>query len=181
MITMDPTPRPGPRVVSIHIAPEAEGPMKSIDEVRAFAGRGLEGDRYFLKAGTYSDRPGSGREATLIESEAIEALERENDIRIDPGDARRNLVTQGAALNHLVGVDFRIGEVLLHGTRLCEPCAHLARLVGRNVVPGLVHRGGLRAVIRTDGIIRVGDPILPAEPERVGASESAFREADTGH
>src|SRR2546425_2587592 len=66
--------RPAPwhgEVVSIHIAPKAEDPMRSIQSVRAIAGRGLEGDRYFRASGTYSDRPGPAREITLIESEAI--------------------------------------------------------------------------------------------------------------
>jgi MOSC domain-containing protein YiiM len=43
--------------------------------------------------------------------------------------------------------------------RLCEPCAHLARLSHQRVLPGLVHRGGLRAQILSEGLIRSGDPI----------------------
>ena len=146
-------------IVTINIAEEAAGPMRSLPEVRAVPGKGLEGDRYFRHAGTWSDLPGSGREVTLIESEAIEALAREEGISIEPGQARRNLVTRGVAVNHLVGVEFSVGEVRLRGMRLAEPCGHLEKLTAGGVRSGLVHRGGLRAEILTEGIIRVGDPV----------------------
>ncbi len=154
-------------VVSIHIAPKREAPTQSVDSAHAIPGRGLEGDRYFRAAGTYSDRPGPGRELTLIEIEAIEALARDSGVAIEPGAARRNLVTRGAALNHLVGREFRVGDVRLRGIRLCEPCAHLEGLTRRGVLGGLVHRGGLRAQILTEGRIRVGDPIVPLEAAAV--------------
>ncbi|MEE9592746.1 MAG: MOSC domain-containing protein [Thermoplasmata archaeon] len=146
-------------IVSIHIAPAAEAEMRSLAEVRAVAGRGLEGDRYFHKTGFYSQRQGPDRQLTLIEREALDALGRDYDTQLDPGDARRNLVTQGVPLNHFVGRTFQVGEVQLRGLRLCEPCRHLAGLVHADVVPGLVHRGGLRAEILTTGIIRVGDAV----------------------
>ncbi len=154
-------------VIAIHLARTSEAPIESVSEVRAIAGQGLEGDRYFRMTGTYSNRPGRDREMTLIEAEAIEALEREQGIRIPVGDARRNLVTVGVAVNHLVGRDFWVGTVLLRGLRLCEPCAHLSKLIGTNVVPGLIHRGGLRAAIRTTGTVRVGDPIREATTEEL--------------
>ena len=150
-------------VATIHISPEAEGAMRSVRTVRAVPGRGLEGDRYFRAVGTYSDRPGAGREVTLIELEAIEAMARDSEAQIAPGDARRNVVTRGVALNHLVGREFRVGDVRLRGVRLCEPCSHLESLTRRGVLEGLVHRGGLRAQILTEGDIHVGDPIEPLE------------------
>ena len=149
-------------VVSLHLTPDREAATQSVGSVRAVPGRGLEGDRYFLGRGTYSDRPGPWREITLIEIEAIEALARENGLRIAPGDARRNVVTRGVPLNHLVDREFRVGEVRLRGVRLCEPCTHLEGLTRRGILAGLVHRGGLRAQILTDGTIRVGDRIEAA-------------------
>ncbi|HTF56642.1 MAG TPA: MOSC domain-containing protein, partial [Planctomycetota bacterium] len=115
-------------IVSIHVTEEPGGPVKSIPQVRAVAGRGLEGDRNFAAAG--SGKTKAGREVTLIEAEAIDALERDYGIKIAPGEARRNLVTRGVALNHLVGREFRIGEAVLVGRRLCEPCGHLENLTG---------------------------------------------------
>jgi MOSC domain-containing protein YiiM len=59
-------------------------------------------------------------------------------------------------------VRFRVGEVVLEGVRLCEPCAHLARLVDPRVLPELVHRAGLRATIVSAGHIRPKDLISAA-------------------
>ena len=146
-------------VVSINIAHAGGEPMESLGEARAVVGRGLEGDRYFEKQGSFSNNPGTGREVTLIESEAIDALERDYDVSLEYKDARRNIVTRGVALNHLVGKEFRVGDVAMRGVRLNEPCNHLASLTNEKVKPGLVHRGGLRAEILNDGIIRVGDAV----------------------
>ena len=148
-------------VVSIHIAPAAAKPTVSVDEVRAVPGKGLEGDRYFKGEGTYSRQPGSLRELTLIEIETIQALERDYKLELSPGDARRNIVTRGVPLNHLVGKEFSVGEVTLLGLRLNEPCNHLASLTDDKVKQGLVHRGGLRAQVLNEGIIRAGDTIQP--------------------
>jgi len=144
-------------VASIHNTPNAAAPTKSVGEVRALAGKGLEGDRYCNEAGTYSYQGGSARQVTLIEVEAIEALKRDDGIEIDPGASRRNIVTRGVALNHLVGREFKIGQVTLRGIELCEPCAHLQKLTQQGVTRGLVHRGGLNAEILTDGVIHAGD------------------------
>ncbi len=151
----------GGTVVSIHIADGRGGPTRSVAEIRAVAGMGLEGDRHFGRAAA---EPGQGREVTLIELEAIEAMERDYGVKLEPGDARRNIVTRGVSLNHLVGRDFRVGEVTLRGVRLNEPCAHLASLTHEKVLKGLVHRGGLRAQILTEGMIRPGDPVGAVMP-----------------
>lgn len=149
------------KVVSIHIATTASGPMVGVREVRVIAEKGLEGDRYFKREGTFSKKHGADREVTLIELEAVEGLKRDYGVELNPGDSRRNIVTRGVALNHLIGADFKIGEVTLRGIRLCEPCLHLEKLTVRGVLSGLVHRGGLRAQILTDGVIRVQDTVGP--------------------
>jgi MOSC domain-containing protein YiiM len=146
-------------VVSIYIAREAAAPMESKEEVKAIAGKGLEGDRYSEGTGAWSKNPDVSREITLIEIEAIEALEREKKIAIAPGAARRNIVTRGVALNHLVGREFQVGAVRLRGTKLCEPCAYLEGLTEKGVLAGLIHRGGLRTEIVTGGTIRVKDAV----------------------
>ena len=98
---------------------------------------------------------------TLIESEAIEALKRDYGVEIAAALARRNLVTRGVALNHLIERQFTVGAVTLRGTRLCDPCAHLEKLSRKGALRGLIHRGGLRAEIITGGVIRIGDTITP--------------------
>jgi len=157
-------------VVSIHIATEASAPMHAVTEVRAVPGRGLEGDRYFLGTGHYSVRPSQGgREVTLIETESIEALWRgvvnasgeRLGIKFSAADSRRNIATSGVPLNHLVDRDFWVGAVRMRGARLCEPCPYLERLTHAGVMAGLVHRGGLRASILSEGVIRAGDVVRP--------------------
>jgi MOSC domain-containing protein YiiM len=150
------------KVISINIADAAEAPMQSVNEARAVPGRGLEGDRYFNGTGTFS-KPSPDRELTLIEAEAVEAMKRELDVDYGLGESRRNIVTRGAPLNHLVGKEFWIGEVKARGLRLCEPCKHLQRLSHEKVLPGLVHRGGLRAQILSEGTIRVGEVVREFE------------------
>ena len=133
--------------------------MQSVATAKGQRGQGLEGDRYSKGLGTFSDQPGTGREITLIEIEAIQALERDYGVELEAKLTRRNLVTRGIALNHLVNREFKVGEVILRGTRLCEPCSHIEKLTRKGVVRGLVHRGGLRADIITGGTLRVGDSI----------------------
>jgi MOSC domain-containing protein YiiM len=147
------------KIVSIHIALSAAAPTKLVGEARAVAGKGLEGDRYFIGSGTYSKPGATSAKVTLIEIEAIEALKRDYGIELAPGESRRNIATRGVALNHLVGREFKIGAVVLRGTHLCEPCAHLQKLTRQGVMRGLVHRGGLNAEILTGGVIRVGDTV----------------------
>src|SRR5262245_37664505 len=146
---------------SIHITGTKAAALQSVPEVQAIVGRGLEGDRYCLKEGTYSVKEGPDREVTLIEIEAVEALAREASIELQPGQARRNLVTRGVPLNHLVGREFSVGEVILRGIRLCEPCGHLEKLTTQGVQEGLCHRGGLRAQVLQGGRLRPGDPTTP--------------------
>jgi len=149
-------------VVSIHISPAAGQPMETVPEARAVAGRGLEGDRYALGIGYYSKTPGpGGRELTLIETETLEALGALG-IKLSAAESRRNVATSGVPLNHLVGREFQVGTVRMLGTRLCEPCKYLDGLTQAGAMTALLHRGGLRARILTDGLIRVGDTIKPA-------------------
>ena len=149
-------------VISINIAANAEALMQTVSEARAIPGRGLEGDRYYDHKGTFS-KPQPDRELTLIEAEAIEGMNRELNIDYGLSDSRRNVVTRGVPLNHLVSKEFWIGEVKARGLRLCEPCSHLQRLSHEKVLPGLVHRGGLRAQILTEGLIRVGETVKESE------------------
>jgi MOSC domain-containing protein YiiM len=149
------------QVVSIQIASEAGGNMIHRDEINAIAGKGLEGDRYFKETGKFSDRPGPARQVSLIEYESVEAMNQEQQLELNLADTRRNIITQGVPLNHLINKQFAVGEVLLKGVKLCEPCTYLESLTRRGVKNGLIHRGGLRAEILKGGIIRVGDRIRP--------------------
>src|ERR1700690_205011 len=150
--------KPG-SVLSIQIAPNGKDKLRNIEQVKAIEGMGLEGDRYYNRTGTYSDKHDESREATFIESEALDALAKDYNIELDGTESRRNISTRGVALNHLVGKEFKVGEAIFRGVRLCEPCTHLEEVSGKPARKGLIHRGGLRAQIVKSGLIRVGDEI----------------------
>lgn len=149
------------QLIGIFIAPSKGKELHAVERAEAVAGRGLTGDRYFLKEGTYSAKDGPDREITLIEIEALDGLAREYQITLPPNQSRRNLLTRGVPLNHLVGKTFAIGGVVLRGIRLCEPCGHLEKLTCKGVEKGLLHRGGLRAQVVSGGMLEIGAPIAP--------------------
>ena len=142
----------------IALAAEAEGLMRAVSSAEAVEGRGLLGDRYERKAGTFSKPGGRGYDLTLVEAEALEELSAKG-VELAPIEARRNLVVRGIALDELIGRRFRVGEVECYGQRRCEPCSHLERLTQPGVLRGLVHRGGLRADVLSSGRIRTGDSV----------------------
>lgn len=150
-------------VAAIFVAPGGGAPMEPRVEVQALAGRGLDGDRYAIEAGKFSGTKVGKRAVTLIEREAIEAATAAYDVALTEQESRRNIVTIGVALNHLVGKEFTVGGVPMRGYDLSEPCVYLEGLLDRpGVRAALVHRGGLRAEILADGPIRVGDSVRPS-------------------
>ena len=150
---------------AIYISSKKGDEMQALQQVRAVPGKGLMGDRYYQRAELQPSAHSPENEVTLIEVETYDALQRDYSLSLDPGTSRRNLVTRGAPLNHLVGREFKVGEIKLLGLELCEPCTHLAKLSGRReILPALVHRGGLRAQILTGGIIEIGDEIREINP-----------------
>jgi hypothetical protein len=155
-LTASPSPpgRERGTVEAIAVAPAAEAPMALVEAAAAHAGRGLEGDRYFDGAGTFSNPYSTGHDLTLIEAEVVDAL------GLAPEEARRNVVTRGIDLNALVGRRFRVGEAECVGRRLCEPCAQLQRLTHPGILRDLVHRGGLRADVLAGGEIRAGAEVV---------------------
>jgi len=152
------------RVEAIYTAPSEAFPVVRRAQVHARPGVGLDGDRYSLGTGFWSNDHKVSRDVTLIEAEVIEALRVDRSGQCDYGSFRRNIVTRGVRLNELVDKRFRIGEVVLEGTSTCEPCAYLEHLVGRPILRALVHHGGLRANILTIGEIRCHDAISLRTP-----------------
>lgn len=142
-------------LLAIFVADWKGAEPQPVEEVRAVSGQGLEGDRYAHGAAT--GKP--DREVTLIELEALEALKRDYKIELRPSQTRRNLLTHGVPLNHLVGKEFTVGAVVLRGIRLCDPCTYLEKKTENGVLRGLTNRGGLRAQIVQGGVLKRGDVI----------------------
>jgi hypothetical protein len=156
------------RLLHIHIAPGKSLKMEALEQANLIAGRGIEGDRYYLGTGTYSPKP-DVRDVTLFEIEVLEALARNDPpvqagpIRIEPGDHRRNLTVRGVPVSHLVGKRFRVGDVVLMGGRMNFPCKYLEKLLGLPVYLPLYNRSGLNCRIEKGGVIHRGDVIEPLD------------------
>jgi MOSC domain-containing protein YiiM len=139
----------------MYVAEQAKQRPIEVDSARAVAGRGLLGDRYFLGRGSFSHWRGTGRNLTMVEAEALDA------VGLEYPEARRNVVVRGFPLNDLVGRRFRVGSVELLARRLCEPCTHLVKLTERDeLLKELAGRGGIRVDVLTDGQIAVGDELV---------------------
>jgi MOSC domain-containing protein YiiM len=146
------------RVEAIYLA-AAHGEMpRDVPIAVAHPGRGLEGDRNF-------DDPDSC-DITLIEAEAFARLKGEYQSDLGPADSRRQVLVRGVDLGDFIGRRFAVGEIECEGEERCEPCNHLAGLVGTQVVlQGLLHTG-LRARVIKGGTIRIGDPVQALTAER---------------
>lgn len=148
---------------AILIAAEKGADMASVSPAELDQS-GLAGDRH--AGGDAADA------VTVIAREGLEAFCAERGIPCDPADFRRNLVVRDLDPETLVGRRFRIGDVLLEGTEIADPCAYLADRLraqhgedigsGRALVAGLLGRSGIRARIIEPGRIAVGDPVVPA-------------------
>jgi MOSC domain-containing protein YiiM len=142
-------------VEAINIGPsDAIGPVGS---VRAVAGQGLEGDRYFAPGGA-----GPGEALTLIDAEVLE------NVGLSGPQSRRQVVVRGVRVSDLIGKRFRIGDVECLGVEICEPCRHLQQMTRPGIIKDLIHRGGLRADILSGGTISVGDRVLEELPAERG-------------
>jgi MOSC domain-containing protein YiiM len=151
------------KVIGIYITKKHGDPTISVDHAHLIPGKGIKGDRYF----EYLENPGrdlkTGRQITLIESEVLETMWQVDGVELLPGQTRRNIVTKGIPLNNLVDCEFTIGEVILRGVRLCEPCQYLADRTDQRILRSMVHKGGLRADIISEGTVHVNDQISTIE------------------
>src|SRR5262245_16689117 len=107
------------KVVALYIAPQAAKPTVGVSEVRAFADRGLEGDRFFRESWNAAKRP--DKAVSLIEEETSQAAAGELGTEVFGDKSRRNMVTRGVPVVELLDSEFTIGNVLMGGNRLFRP------------------------------------------------------------
>ncbi len=133
-----------------HGQPAGGNPTTEVSEVECVAGRGLRGDRFFDFKENYKGQ------ITFFAMEVHWALCRE--LRLagsSPGGYRRNVITEGVDLNTLVGAEFEIQGIRFQGMAECTPCHWMDQAFAPGAEQFLKGRGGLRAVILTEGILRV--------------------------
>lgn len=149
-------------VIAICTSSRAGASMEQREHALLIAGVGIDGDRYALRTGWWSDPRWPDQEVTLFEVEVADA------VGITPSEARRNIVTRGVQLEGLAGMRFRVGEAVLVGVRACDPCRYLEELTGRAGLAKALggFNGGLRCHIEQGGTVRVGDVIRRMGPAR---------------
>jgi MOSC domain-containing protein YiiM len=138
-------------VVSIHTVRERDGVAVPLPEASVRAGYGIEGD--------WRSHDRSTRQLTLIEEEALLAVEQELGRPVPPGASRRQVVVRGLPLNATVGKTLCAGELLLAVTGLCDPCDNMERKIGPGARAALAGRGGICARVLRGGTLRVGDAV----------------------
>lgn len=189
----EPTPTPplaSGVIDGIYIAEEASGSMTELTEARLIAGRGIFGDRYMRRKGTYSvfrvskkdlGQREPGRQLTIVSAEGLEAAFLTNGMKaLDSlGDFRRNIVTRGipaAVLQGAVGRELALGdEVVVFVHRVTVPCMYNERRIER---PGLMEATwdvcGVSCEVVRGGNLRSGDAV------RIAGGEAQMERVDEG-
>ena len=125
---------------------------KSLSEVECVAGMGLKGDRYF------GYKPDFKGQVTFFDASAVDAV-REEFQRPDLSAIvfRRNLIVSGVDLSAWVGKKFRFQGIEFEGSEECKPCYWMDESVAPGAEAFLKNRfrGGLRARILSDGVLKV--------------------------
>jgi MOSC domain-containing protein YiiM len=114
---------------------------------------GLVGD----KAGQKS---GSKRQVTLIQAEYFPVMESLLNInKISPEILRRNIVVSGLNLSVLLRHSLKINDAVLEITGNCAPCKKMEQALGFGAFNAMRNHGGVNAVVKKGGVIRVGDGV----------------------
>jgi MOSC domain-containing protein YiiM len=139
----------GHNFVGHHGRPAGKNPIVEVAEIECVAGRGVRGDRFFDFKENYKG------EITFFARETYEAICRELAVWDKPPSVfRRNVITDGVDLNELICREFTIQGARFRGTEECRPCHWMDQAFAPGAFEFLKGRGGLRAVILSDGILR---------------------------
>ena len=146
---------------AIIIGEKAKEPLHYVDTIRAIQGRGLEGDRYFYRQGTFNKPQLSQdvREISILPYEALTECNNRLNSTLDFLDLRKNLIIKDFDASLLKNRVFTIGTAQFRIVRTCPPCRYLSRLLGKDMMIGLKYIGGHRAVIVQSGSITIGNKI----------------------
>ena len=150
----------------IYLVAEKRGETETREKIELEAGLGIVGDRYhtYAKSCLAAEDPVPENHLSLIDKSVLDDFlaNQAKDSGLEYADFRRSLITSGVYLNALVDKEFMVGTARCRGIELCEPCAFLAATVHRGVLPGLVNRGGLRAIIIKSGNAEIGSAVTEA-------------------
>jgi MOSC domain-containing protein YiiM len=139
------------KVVSLQLHERHGAHPRAVREVTARVGGGLEGDSHAHHV---------RRAVVVVDRSTLDALD------LAFGDLREQITIDGVPdISQLrPGTEIRIGAVTLRVNGECEPCTHIGELNGHADVLAFQaalngRRGATCTVLKTDGPIRVGDPV----------------------
>jgi MOSC domain-containing protein YiiM len=140
---------PGHNFFGRHGQPAGENPTIEMDQVECVAGRGIRGDRFFDFKQDYKGQ------ITFFAMEVLDALRRDLNLpQLEAAATRRNALLSGLELNSMIGAEFEIQGVRFAGVEQCKPCYWMESAVSPGAEACLQGRGGLRARILSDGVLR---------------------------
>ncbi|MEK7953282.1 MOSC domain-containing protein [Luteolibacter soli] len=126
--------------------------ISDLPEVECIAGKGLVGDRYF------NSRPDAKGQVTFFDMRVVEEVRRHFKLSKLPASVfRRNLIVEGVDLREWKGKRFLFQGIEFEGSQECRPCEWMDRVIalgGEEFLRGNF-RGGLRAKVRTSGMLRI--------------------------
>ena len=141
----------GHNYVGHHGKPASEHPAREVSEIECVAGRGIRGDRFFDHGDDFRGQ------ITFFAAETYHEIMQELGCDDKPLSAsRRNVITQGMDLNQLIGREFEVQGVRFLGTEECRPCYWMDQAFAPGAEDAMRGRGGLRARILSDGVLRTG-------------------------
>ena len=124
-------------------------PTIEVPTIECVTGRGLRGDRYF------DHKPDYKGQITFFSLEVFDELCGALQVEgVEPSCVRRNVFVRGVDLNGLIGQDFEVQGIRFHGTEESRPCHWMNRAIAPGAQEFLRGRGGLRARILSDGVLR---------------------------
>jgi len=140
---------PGHNFRGHHGGPAGKHAVQEVDAIHCVAGHGIEGDRYF------DYKPDFKGQITFFADEVYRALcDQTGRLDKSPSVFRRNVITRGVDLESLIGREFEVQGVRFFGTESCQPCYWMDQAFGPGAEEALKGRGGLRARILSDGVLR---------------------------
>jgi MOSC domain-containing protein YiiM len=124
-------------------------PVIEVLTVECVAGHGIRGDRFFDYQQDYKGQ------ITFFSLEVFDELCGALKLQ-DCSSAlvRRNVMTRGVDLISLIGKEFEVQGVHFLGTDECRPCHWMNHAIAPGAEEFLKGRGGLRAQILSDGVLR---------------------------
>lgn len=142
---------PGHNFFGHHGGPAGGHPTLAAEGLRCVAGRGVEGDRFF------DYRPDYPGQITFFAAEVFQELRLALGVpEANPAALRRNVLVRGIDVRGLVGCEFAVQGVWFRGACECKPCYWMNEALGPGAEEWLRGRGGLRARILSNGVLRCG-------------------------